>query len=217
MITVAVVDDEMLVRTGLALIVNAADDMNVVCTCDGSHAIAEISSHRPDVVLLDIRMPDVDGLSVLAAVREVPSPPTVAMLTTFDSAEYVVKALRGGAAGFLLKDTAPERLVEAVRVLAAGGSVLSPAVTKTVVDGFVNASHETHVYRQVETLTARERDVLAMIGEGLSNGDIAKRLFLSPATVKDHVSVVLGKLAVANRVQAAVIAHHAGLVTPPSP
>ncbi|MFD1505987.1 response regulator transcription factor [Georgenia yuyongxinii] len=211
MIRVMVVDDEGLVRSGLRLILSSAADLEVVATCDGVHAVEEADRHHPHVVLLDLRMPEVDGLTVLRALVARPQPPAVAMLTTFDTEDYVAQALGLGAAGFLLKDTEPEQLVHAVRVLAAGGKILSPKVTDAVIGGYLSASTPGPVRARIATMTPREREVLALIGRGLPNADIAARLHLSPATVKDHVSAVLTKLAVANRVQAAVLARDAGL------
>ena len=212
---VLIVDDEILVRSGLGLIVGSAPDLEVVGDCSGGQAEEEVRRLLPEVVLLDIRMPDLDGVSVLRRLRALPAPPAVAMLTTFDTDEYIGTALRAGAAGFLLKDTAPEQLVHAVRVLAAGGSVLSPAVTRTVIGGYVDgAGPDTEAAALTGSLTGRELDVLALLGEGLSNADIADRLFLGIGTVKDHVSAILGKLGAANRVQAAVVAHRAGLARP---
>jgi DNA-binding NarL/FixJ family response regulator len=214
---VLIVDDEILVRSGLGLIVGSAPDLEVVGDCSGGRAEEEVRWLEPDVVLLDIRMPDVDGISVLRLLRALPQPPAVAMLTTFDTDEYIGTALRAGAAGFLLKDTAPEQLVHAVRVLAAGGSVLSPAVTSTVIGGYVDgAGPDADAAALARTLTGRELDVLALLGEGLSNAEIADRLFLGTGTVKDHISAILGKLDAVNRVQAAVVAHRAGLLRPPA-
>ncbi|MFE2724519.1 response regulator [Kitasatospora sp. NPDC059327] len=212
---VLIVDDEILVRSGLGLIVGSAPDLEVVGDCSGGQAEAYVQRLRPHVVLLDIRMPDLDGISVLRRLRALPDPPAVAMLTTFNTDEYIGTALRAGAAGFLLKDTAPEQLVHAVRVLAAGGSILSPTVTRTVIGGYVDGGGpDAEAASLARTLTSRELDVLALLGEGLSNAEIADRLFLGTGTVKDHISAILGKLGVANRVQAAVVAHRAGLVRP---
>lgn len=214
-IRVVVVDDEALVRSGLRLILGSAQDIEVVAACEGVQAVEQVYRHRPDVVLLDLRMPRVDGLAVLRELSRRPGAPAVAVLTTFDTDEFIAQALRLGAAGFLLKDTEPEQLIRAVRVLATGGSVLSPTVTRTVIGGYLGAGVQPELVAQIAAMTARERDVLALMGEGLSNADIGHRLHLSTATVKDYVSAVLTKLAVSNRVQAAVIARQAGLV--PSP
>ncbi|PYC87563.1 DNA-binding response regulator [Streptomyces tateyamensis] len=214
-IRVVVVDDELLVRSGLGLIVGSADDLELVGSCSGGEALELVRRLRPHVVLLDVRMPDLDGISVLRQLRQLPEPPAVSMLTTFDTDEYIGTALRAGAAGFLLKDTAPEQLVHAVRILAAGGSMLSPAVTRTVIGGYVEGGGpDAGALSLVGTLTGRELDVLALLGEGLANAEIAERLFLGTGTVKDHISAILGKLGASNRVQAAVIAHRAGLVRP---
>ncbi|SFR25999.1 DNA-binding response regulator, NarL/FixJ family, contains REC and HTH domains [Lentzea waywayandensis] len=212
MVRVIVVDDEELVRSGFRLILRAAGDIEVVATVTGAQAVKEVSLHRPDVVLLDIRMPDVDGLTILRQLRGFPNPPVVAMLTTFDSDEYIATALRSGAAGFLLKDTAPDQLAQFVRTLAAGGVVLSPKVTRTVVDGYLGSGAGSPEAARVERLTERERAVLVLVAEGLSNADIAVRIHISVGTVKDHVSAVLAKLGVGTRVQAALLAQRAGLL-----
>ena len=212
MIRVVIVDDETLVRSGLSLIVGSAPDIEVVATCSGAEAVDTVGRHAPQVVLLDIRMPDVDGLTVLRSLRALPQPPAVAMLTTFDTDEYIGTALRGGAAGFLLKDTDPEQLMHAVRVLASGGRMLSPAVTDTVIAGYLDAGPDRQTADRLRTMTTRELDVLTLLGEGLSNAEIAARLFLSTGTVKDHISAILAKLGTSNRVQAAVFAHQAGLL-----
>ncbi|MCX4825152.1 response regulator transcription factor [Streptomyces sp. NBC_01142] len=214
MIRVLVVDDEALIRTGFQRILDAADGIEVVAAVPGGQAVRTAQEVRPDVVLLDIRMPDVDGLTVLAGLRRLPHPPVVAMLTTFDMDEYVAKALRSGAAGFLLKDTDPEELPFLVRALAEGGTVLSSKVTRTVVDGYLEAGSQEPAARGLDRLTDRERDVLVLIAEGLSNTDIAARMHLSTGTVKDHVSAILTKLEVGSRVQAALLAERAGLLKP---
>jgi len=213
MIRVVVVDDEELVRSGFRLILQAAGDIEVVATATGGQAVREVGLHQPDVVLLDIRMPDVDGLTILRQLRGLHRPPVVAMLTTFDSDEYIAMALRSGAAGFILKDTRPDQLAQMVRTLAAGGVVLSPKVTRTVVDGYLGSGAGTAEASQVDQLSERERAVLVLIAEGLSNTDIGARLHLSVGTVKDHVSAVLTKLRVGSRVQAALVAQRAGLLS----
>jgi DNA-binding NarL/FixJ family response regulator len=212
-IRVLIVDDEALIRSGIELILNAAPDIEVVGAVTGARAVAEAERLRPDIVLLDIRMPDVDGLTVLDRVLAKSSPPVVAMLTTFDNDEYVAAALHRGAAGFLLKDTAPDHLALQVRTLAANGVVLSPKVTSTVVDGYLaSARRQPAEVGLVAALTERERAVLVHLADGLSNADIAARLYLGVGTVKDHVSAILAKLQVANRVQAALLAERAGLL-----
>ncbi|MFD8947910.1 response regulator [Streptomyces xanthophaeus] len=215
MIRVAVVDDEQLVRSGLQLILGSAGDIDVVVGCGGGEALEAVRVHRPDVLLLDIRMPDVDGLTVLRQVAALPSAPVVAMLTTFGAGEYMDETLRAGAAGLLMKNTAPEQLVHAVRVLATGGKILAPEAAEAVIRGYLASGREGDAARRVECLTERERQVLALVGEGLSNRDIARRLSLSHGTVKDHVSSLLAKLGGLNRVQAAVVADRAGMIDIP--
>ncbi|MER5733846.1 response regulator transcription factor [Streptomyces sp. NPDC002138] len=208
-----VVDDEALVRSGFRMILNASDGIEVVATAQGGEAADVIRREHPDVVLLDIRMPDVDGLTVLRELQTLPTPPTVAMLTTFDTDEYILTALRSGASGFLLKDTEPEQLAQLVRTLAAGGVVMSPKASRALLRGHpgAGAAQDPDVGR-VNLLSDRERDVLVLIAEGLSNADIGARIHLSPGTVKDHVSSILTKLRVAGRVQAALLAERAGLL-----
>jgi DNA-binding NarL/FixJ family response regulator len=213
-IRVVVVDDEALVRSGFRLILNAADDIEVVATATGSQAVREITLQKPDVVLLDVRMPDVDGLTILREVRAFANPPVVAMLTTFDSDEYIAAALRSGAAGFLLKDTDPEQLAHLVRTLAGGGVVLSPKVTRSVVDRYLDSGAGSPTSARIDKLSNREREILIQVAEGLSNSDIAAGVHLSVGTVKDHVSAIFGKLKVSTRVQAALLAQRAGLLAP---
>ncbi|MFB9391063.1 response regulator [Streptomyces coeruleoprunus] len=195
------------------MILNASDGIEVVATAGGAQAADVIRRELPDVVLLDIRMPDVDGLTVLRQIQELPAPPHVAMLTTFDTDEYILTALRSGAAGFLLKDTEPEQLAQLVRTLAAGGVVMSPKASRALLRGHpgAGAPQDADVAR-VNLLSDRERDVLVLVAEGLSNADIGTRIHLSAGTVKDHVSSILTKLRVTSRVQAALLAERAGLL-----
>ena len=217
MIRVVVVDDEVLVRAGFQLILSLAPDIEVVATADGPRALEVIAVHHPDVVLLDIRMPGKDGLSILGELRASADRPVVAMLTTFDSDEYIATALRNGAAGFLLKDTDPEQLAQLVRTLHGGGVVLSPTVSGTVVHRYLGASTDQADKDLVDLLTQREREVLGLVADGLSNTEIAGRLFLSVGTVKDHVSTILAKLDVGSRVQAALFAQRTGLLNAERP
>ncbi|QWA26065.1 response regulator [Streptomyces osmaniensis] len=208
-----VVDDEALVRSGFELILSAADDIDVVATTAGAEAVETVRREAPDVVLLDIRMPDVDGLTVLGRLRALAEPPVVAMLTTFDADEYILTALRSGAAGFLLKDTEPDQLAQLVRTLAAGGVVMSPKASRAVWQSHPGAAAVgDEEAARVGRLTDREREVLVLIAEGLSNADIGTRIHLSAGTVKDHVSAILTKLRVGGRVQAALLAQRAGLL-----
>lgn len=214
-VRVMVVDDESLVREGLRRILETFDGFEVVAVCSGRAAADQARLHRPDVVLLDLRMPDRDGLTVLADLRSLPSPPAVALLTTFDADEHLSAALRGGAAGFLLKDTPPAQLEYAVRELAQGGSVLAPRLARTLVRHYAGTDAPHPIAAPPgpgPDLTDREREVLALLADGLSNTAIGQRLFIGTTTVKDHVSALLVKLGVANRVQAAVHAHRLGLV-----
>ncbi|WP_413105279.1 response regulator [Streptomyces sp. Inha503] len=213
MIRVIVVDDEALLRSGFQLILSAAADIEVVATTVGAEAVDTVRRVSPDVVLLDIRMPDVDGLTVLGQLRALPRPPIVAMLTTFDADEYILTALRSGAAGFLLKDTEPDQLAQLVRSLAAGGVVLSPKASRAIWQSHPGATAAIDAQAdRVQRLTEREREVLVLVAEGLSNTDIGTRIHLSAGTIKDHVSAILTKLRVGSRVQAALLAQRAGLL-----
>jgi DNA-binding NarL/FixJ family response regulator len=210
-----VVDDEALVRAGLRAILQAADDLEVLAeAADGEEALALARRHALDVVLMDVRMPGVDGLTATRRLTSLPSPPRVLVLTTFDLDEYVFGALELGAAGFLLKDTPPRELMQAVRVVAAGDAMLSPSITQRVISHFVGRSmtRTERARRALQALTERERQVLRMVGQGLSNAQIGDRLAMSEATVKAHVSHILLKLEVDNRVQAAILVHEAALV-----
>ncbi|WP_245238565.1 response regulator transcription factor [Streptomyces sp. MZ04] len=210
-IRLLIVDDEILLRSGLALILGSVNDIDVVATCEGTLAAEAVQQHRPDVVLLDIRMPDVDGLTVLRRIRALPDPPHVAMLTTFDTDEYLSEALALGAGGFLLKDTEPGALIRSVRVLATGAGCMSSSVMKRL-GGRPRRAAARSAAQAVAELSGREQQVLAYLGQGLSNGEIGARMCFSVATAKDDVSAVLAKLGVSNRVQAAVLAERAGLL-----
>ncbi|HEY0497504.1 MULTISPECIES: response regulator transcription factor [unclassified Kutzneria] len=214
MIKVMLADDEDLVRSGLRMILCSAGDIEVVAECDDGLLVADLArQHRPHVVLLDVRMRSADGLVALRRLRTLPDPPRVAMLTTFDVDEYVSEALRLGASGFLLKDTEPEQLVKAVRDLARGGAVLDPGVAARVLAAVADGERAAEPARRLLTsLSEREREVLQLIGQGMSNAEIGGALHLSEATVKGYVSSVLGKIGAVNRVQAALVAYRGGLI-----
>ncbi|HEV2377278.1 MAG TPA: response regulator transcription factor [Streptosporangiaceae bacterium] len=218
-VRVLVVDDQVLVRRGFRLILEASAGVSVVGEAsDGAAALAAVERLDPDVVLMDIRMPGMDGL---AATRRLASRgrlrPRALVLTTYDLDEYVYEALRAGASGFLLKDMPPEQLAPAVRVVAAGDSLLAPSVTRRLIEEFARHPARAAEYEaQVSALTPRECDVLRMLARGLSNTEIAARLHVSDTTVKTHLSSVFTKLALRDRVQAVVFAYEAGLVHPGS-
>ncbi len=215
MIRVLLVDDEQLVRSGLRMILQSSDDIEVVAeAADGAQAAEQVRLHRPDVVLMDIRMPTVDGLTATRQLTALPDPPKIIVLTTFELDDYVHTALQHGAVGFLLKDTPPRDLLEAVRTVAAGNAMLSPTVTRRLIAKFAarGSARAVAARNQLEALTGREREVVVAVAQGLSNAEIGKRLFMSEATVKAHVSHVLAKLGMSNRVQAAILAHDAGLL-----
>ncbi|MEU6340064.1 response regulator transcription factor [Streptomyces sp. NPDC046977] len=209
------VDDDPLVRAGLRLMLGGAPDIEVVAEAgDGAGVSALVEAHAPDVVLMDIRMPSVDGLAATEELRSRPGAPEVVVLTTFHTDEHVLRALRAGAAGFVLKDTPPREIVEAVRKVAAGEPVLSPAVTRQLIAQVAGGAAQTRsagarARRQLASLGGREREVALAIGEGRSNAEIAAALHMSVPTVKTHVSRVLGKLGLNNRVQIALIVHDA--------
>lgn len=208
-IRVLVVDDERMVCAHLNTILSAAPGLEVVGEAyDGAEAVEAVVRLRPDVVLMDLRMPHVDGLSAIERIVAMPAAPRVVALTTFDLDEYVLRALRAGAVGFLLKSTAPEDLVDLVRVAAAGHTVLSAAPAQRLVS---NTAHAERARELVASLTEREVEVLESLGAGLSNQQIARRLHLSEATVKGHVSRLLVKLQCDNRTAAALLAHDAGI------
>jgi DNA-binding NarL/FixJ family response regulator len=213
-IKVLLADDEDLVRSGLRTILSSADDIEVVAETDDGLYVADLArQHRPNVVLLDIRMRTADGLSALRRLRALPEPPAIAMLTTFDVDEYVQEALRIGANGFLLKDTEPDQLIKAVRDLARGGAVLDPKVAARVLSTVADGERAAEPARRLlAALSEREREVVTLIGQGLSNAEIGSELHLSEATVKGYVSAVLGKIGAVNRVQAALVAYRGGLI-----
>ncbi|KAA9084140.1 response regulator transcription factor [Microbacterium radiodurans] len=210
MVTVAVIDDEALVRSGFQMILETAPDIEVVVSADSHTAVDDIARARPEVVLLDLRMPGRSGLQILGELRAWPEPPVVAILTTFDADDHVAAALRAGAAGFLVKDTDPRTLPALIRSLAAGGIVLSPQVSRTIVDRYLDVDDDD-AQSKLALLSERERSVLAHLATGASNSEIGGALHLSTGTVKEHVSTLLAKLQVATRLQAALIAQRARL------
>jgi DNA-binding NarL/FixJ family response regulator len=214
-IRLLIVDDDPLVRSGLALILGGATSLEVVAqAANGREGLAAVTEHRPDVVLMDIRMPVMDGIEATAALAAQDDPPRVIVLTTFDADDYVLRALGAGASGFLLKDTAPEDIVAAVHRVAAGEPMLSPSVTTTLIQQITaQRSPERSKAAQdgIDRLTERERDVALAVGRGLSNAEIAAELYLSVPTVKAHIGRLFVKLEVANRVQIALCVHDAGL------
>lgn len=215
-ISVVIVDDDPLVRSALGLMLGGEPDLEVVGEAgDGRAGIALVDRLSPDVVLMDIRMPVVNGLEATAELHQRPEPPSVIVLTTFDADDYVVAALAAGADGFLLKDTPPADIVDAIRKVADGEAMLSPSATRTVVDRMrangLDDRAETAT-RRLAVLTEREREVACAVGRGLSNAQIAAELHLSVPTVKAHVSRLFDKLGVTNRVQIAILVHDAGLV-----
>ncbi len=216
MIRVVVVDDEPMVCAHLRTILGSAGDIEVIEEAhDGAAGVAAVVRGRPDVVLMDLRMPGVDGLTAIESIGQLTQPPVVVVLTTFDADQYVLRALRAGAAGFLVKSTPPEDLIGLVRVAADGHTVLSPAAARRLVAASADSqSARDRAGELVGTLTEREVEVLACLGEGLSNAQIGQRLFLSEATIKGYVSRMLVKLDCANRTQAGLLAHDAGIGAP---
>ncbi|MEA3410165.1 MAG: response regulator transcription factor [Pseudomonadota bacterium] len=213
-IRVAVVDDQALVRGGFAMVLGHQNDIEVVAEAGtGLEAIEAARTHRPDVVLMDIRMPVMDGLDATSRiVEEADWPVRVLILTTFDPDEYVYKALRAGASGFVLKDIPPEELVNAVRTVADGGALLAPSITRRLISQFAERlTVDTRVSSRLQRLTNREREVLAAIARGLNNTEISEQLFIGATTVKSHVSSILTKLGLRDRAQAVVFAYESGL------
>lgn len=213
---VLLADDQALVRAGFRMILESEPGIDVVGeAADGDQAAAATRRLRPDVVMMDIQMPGCDGLAAtrrITADAEVRS--RVIILTTFERDEYVFEALQAGASGFVLKNAPPEQLVEAVRVVASGDALLAPSVTRRVIEQFARRPVETDVRARLESLTQREREVLVLLARGKSNSELAAELFVTEGTVKTHISSLLGKLGLRDRVQAVVLAYESGLVTP---
>ena len=217
-VRVVIADDQTLVRAGFRMILDARDDIDVVGEAsDGAEAVRLVKDHAPDVVLMDIRMPGVDGIEATRRIVASGSAARVIMLTTYDLDEYVFAALRAGASGFMLKDVRPVEIVEGIRVVARGDALLAASVTRRLLDRFVHVLPDPDATPpDVGLLTEREVEVLRLVASAFSNAEIAERLYLSEATVKTHVSAVLRKLGLRDRVQAAVYAYDVGLVQPRS-
>ena len=217
MIRLLLVDDQPLVRAGLRMVFEPESDIEIVGeAADGDEAVRRVRELGPDVALMDVRMPRRDGIQATRAILggALAEPPRVLVLTTFDEDEYVYEALRAGASGFLLKDAPPEALVAAVRGVVAGDALLAPAVTRRLVEGFAHGRPPAAVPPGLADLTEREREVFQLVARGLSNAEIAERLYLGESTVKTHVGHVLTKLELRDRVQAVVLAYETGLVAP---
>jgi DNA-binding NarL/FixJ family response regulator len=220
-IRVAVADDQALVRSGFAVLLRSADDIDVVGeAANGVEAVELVGREKPDVILMDIRMPEMDGLEAtrLITTTEATSSTNVLILTTFDLDEYVYEALRAGASGFLLKDTLPDDLLGAVRVIAEGEALIAPKVTRRLIEQFVQSATPSNAQPTpgLDTLTERELEVLTAVSHGLSNAEIAEQLFMSHATAKTHVSRLLTKLYARDRAQLVMIAYESGVVSPGS-
>jgi DNA-binding NarL/FixJ family response regulator len=213
-IRLLIADDQELVRIGFRLLLEAQDDLEVLGeAADGEQAVALARELRPDVILMDIRMPRVDGIEAIGRLQALEPPPRVLVLTTFDLDEYVFGALRAGAAGFLLKDAPKDTLVQAIRVIHAGDALLSPSVTRRLVEDYARRGEPTQSPEAIlRDLTPREREVLVLVARGMSNAEIAERLVVSEATVKSHVGSILLKLDLRDRVQAVVLAYESGIV-----
>jgi DNA-binding NarL/FixJ family response regulator len=217
MIRVLLADDQALVRTGFRAILGAEDDIEVVAeAADGGQALRLARQLRPDVVLMDIRMPGIDGLEATRRISadEATASVRIVMLTTFDLDEYVFEAIRGGASGFLVKDADAEELLRAVRAAASGDALLSPGVTRKLIAEFATRSRDAKPVSGLERLTEREREVMALVAAGLSNAEIADRLYMSPNTARTHTGRAITKLGVRDRAQLVVLAYEAGLVRP---
>lgn len=214
MIRVVLLDDEELVRTGIAMILEAGGGIEVVAQdADGRGIVELVQKYRPDVVVTDIRMPQVDGLEVTRRVRALAEPPAVVVLTTFGLDEYVYAALEAGAAGFLLKDTPPRELARGVEIVASGEAILAPSITKRMLTAFAQGTgaQQPEALGRLEQLTEREREVALAVATGAGNAEIARTLFMSESTVKVHISRIIAKLGLENRTQIAILVHRAGL------
>jgi len=213
-IRVLIADDEALIRSGLQLMLESQQDLRVVAEAENGKVATKLANrHGPDVILMDIQMPEMSGIEATRKITEGDDPPKVVMLTTFGDDENVYQALSAGASGFLLKDSRPEDVIRAIRVVAAGEALLSPAVTRRLVDGFVTSHQPPAIDTEYELLTEREREIVALVAEGLSNQEIADRLFISFSTAKTHVSHVLTKLDLRDRIHIVIYAYQHGLVT----
>ena len=216
MIRVLIADDQELVRTGFRVILEAEGDISVVAEAqNGLEAVRQSALVKPEVVLMDIRMPELDGLAATEQILRQKEPPTVVVLTTFDQNEYIYRALRAGAAGFLLKDAPSSRLIAAVRAAATGDSLIEPSITQRLVERFAQPEAVVGLPAQLEGLTERELDVLRLMARGLSNAEIAAEIVVAESTVKTHVARVLNKLGVRDRVQAVVVAYETGFAGRP--
>jgi DNA-binding NarL/FixJ family response regulator len=214
-ITVLIADDQALMRGGFRMILEGQDDIEVVGEAiDGADAVRSFERLRPDVVVMDVRMPTMDGIEATRRITAPGGDAKVLVLTTFDLDEYVYEALRAGASGFLLKDRPPEELVSAVRIVAAGDALLSPSITKRLIVEFANRPQSPSAPDGLDELTEREREVLLMMAQGASNAEIAQRLFVAETTVKTHVAHVLRKLGLRDRAHAVVFAYESGVVQP---
>ena len=215
-IRVVIADDQGMVRSGFSVLLNAQPDIEVIAEAvNGQEAIEHAASLRPDVILMDVRMPVLDGLQATREITARPDPPKILVLTTFDLDDYVYEALRSGASGFLLKDASARELAEAVRLVAAGDALLAPGVTRRLIAEFARmGAPRGPTRKQLEGLTERESEVLALVARGMSNGEIADHLVVAEQTVKTHVSRILMKLGLRDRTQAVVLAYESGLVHP---